>query len=500
MNETNTPIGPTFFWHDYETFGVDPRADRPAQFAGLRTDLDLNPVEDPVEVWCRLAPDYLPQPEACLLTGIGPATVARLGLRERDFITTIHRAFARPETCAVGYNSLRFDDEVTRTTLFRNLLEPYGREWRNGNSRWDLLDVLRLARAFRPEGLVWPDLEDGTPSFRLEHLTRANGIPHGAAHTALADVQATVALARKLKEAQPRLWAFALKARQKNWVRTQVDPAHPQPLIHVSGMFKAIQGAFSLVWPLGDQPGRPNEIVVWDLRVPLEPFLDLDVAALRERIFANAAKLDQLGSPRPGVKTIHTNKCPMVIRDLRLLTPAVAERYGLALATLEALGARLEANRPFKERLIAASASTPAQGPCEDPDFSIYNGFIPDSDRAWLDRIHQAAPAELGGLRPVFKDPRLPELFFRYRARNWPELLTPPETVRWAEHCRARLTNPPLPSLLGYGSFRAALEACRSSHPERQDLWQELEACLEAAGGPGEPGPRQEPGARLPGL
>jgi len=150
-------MSPTFYWHDYETFGVDPRADRPAQFAGLRTDTELVPVEEPLEVWCRLSPDYLPHPEACLLTGIGPAEVARLGLRERDFITAIHDQMARPETCTVGYNSLRFDDEVTRSTLFRNLMDPYAREWQNGNSRWDLLDVLRLARAFRPEGLVWPE-------------------------------------------------------------------------------------------------------------------------------------------------------------------------------------------------------------------------------------------------------------------------------------------------------------------------------------------------------
>ena len=146
-------MDPTFYWHDYETFGVDPRADRPAQFAGLRTDLQLNPVEEPLELHCRLSPDYLPHPEACLLTGIGPARVAQLGLCERDFITAIHAQLARPETCTVGYNSLRFDDELTRCTLFRNLLDPYAREWQHGNSRWDLLDVLRLARAFRPGGL-----------------------------------------------------------------------------------------------------------------------------------------------------------------------------------------------------------------------------------------------------------------------------------------------------------------------------------------------------------
>jgi exodeoxyribonuclease-1 len=471
-------MGFTFYWHDYETFGVDPRADRPAQFAGLRTDEDLNPLEEPLEVWCRLSPDYLPHPEACLLTGIGPATVARLGLRERDFITAIHRELARPETCTVGYNSLRFDDEVTRTALFRNLLDPYGREWQNGNSRWDLLDVLRLARAFRPEGMVWPDLEDGTPSFRLEHLTAANGIPHGAAHTALADVRATLALARKLKEAQPRLWEFALKARSKHWVRAQVDPAHPQALIHVSGMFKAAQGAFSLMWPVGDQPGRPNEIVLWDLRHGFEDFLDLDAAGLQARMFTPTAELERQGLKRLPVKTLHTNRCPMVVKDLRLLTPEVAERYGLDLPGAQARGAQLQTHPAFLQRLRAACATSlpPTEG--GDPDFSIYGGgFFSAADRAWLDRIVTADPRTLATLKPVFQDRRLPELFFRYRARNWPELLAPAERTRWEAHCAQRRQHPPA-GLLGSETFRAALAELRERRPDREELWLELEECL----------------------
>lgn len=472
-------MGFSFYWHDYETFGVDPRADRPAQFAGLRTDAELNVLEAPLEVWCRLSPDYLPHPEACLLTGIGPATVARLGLSERDFITAIHRELARPETCTVGYNSLRFDDEVTRTTLFRNLLDPYGREWQNGNSRWDLLDVLRLARAFRPEGLVWPDLEDGTPSFRLEHLTAANDIPHGAAHTALADVQATVALARKLKAAQPRLWDYALKARSKHWVRAQVDPAHPQPLIHVSGMFKAAQGSFSLMWPLGDTPGRPNEIVLWDLRHDFENFLDLDLPALRARLFTSNEELDRLGWSRLPVKTLHTNRCPMVVRDLRMLTPAVAERYQVDLPAAAARGARLQAQHGFLDRVRAACASPLPTAEGLDPDFTLYGGgFLSSADRGWLDRIVTTPPEDLAALKPTFQDRRLGALLFRYRARNWPELLTPAEWTRWTDHCRSRLEQPPVASLLGTATFRRTLEACRTSHPDQAELWRELEGCL----------------------
>ena len=479
----------SFYWHDYETFGVDPRADRPSQFAGQRTDAELNLVGEPLELWCRLSPDYLPNPVACGLTGIGPGEVRRLGVCERDFISAIHREMARAETCSCGYNSLRFDDELTRSTLFRNLIDPYGREWQNGNSRWDLLDVLRLARAFRPEGLCWPDGEDGVPSFRLERLTAANGIEHAQAHTALADVRATIALARKLKEAQPRLWEFALKARNKHWVRSQVDPGHPQALIHVSGMFKAARGAFSLVWPLGDLPGRPNEIALWDLQHDFEPFLQLDAAALRQRIFQGSDELARQGLLRLPAKTLHTNRCPMVVRDLRLLTPAVAERYQVDLPAALSNGARLEAQGAFRARVLEAmAASYPAGSP--DPDFSIYGGgFFSSQDRTWMDRICRTAPAAMAGLKPEFQDPRLGELWFRYRARNWPETLAGPERARWEAHCRARLEQAPVKGQLNRSEFLTVLAECRERRPDQEGLWRELEAYAAAPEASGCPCP-----------
>lgn len=106
----------TLYWHDYETSGTDPRRDRPMQFAGLRTDEDLNVVGEPLSLYCRLADDVLPQPDACLVTGLTPARVNREGVAEAEFIGRIVAELGRPGTCGVGYNSLRFDDEVTRGT------------------------------------------------------------------------------------------------------------------------------------------------------------------------------------------------------------------------------------------------------------------------------------------------------------------------------------------------------------------------------------------------
>jgi len=190
----------TFYWHDYETFGVDPAKDRPSQFAGLRTDEELNPIGDPLVIYCQPQRDILPSAQACLITGITPQLAMEKGIPEPEFIHAIHRELSLPGTCGVGYNSIRFDDEVTRYALYRNFFDPYQREWKNGNSRWDILDMLRLTRALRPEGIEWTDHEPGRPSFRLEHLTAANGIAHEAAHDALSDVTATIAMAKLVKQ------------------------------------------------------------------------------------------------------------------------------------------------------------------------------------------------------------------------------------------------------------------------------------------------------------
>ena len=229
----------SFYWHDYETFGLSPRRDRPAQFAGLRTDADLNEIGEPVMVYCRPSPDTLPDPESVLLTGILPQHALQHGLSERDFAAVIERELGADGTIGVGYNSIRFDDEVTRFLFWRNLIDPYAREWQNGCGRWDLMDVVRTTWALRPEGITWPRYTEGEmqgrPSFKLEHLTKANGIGHDAAHDALSDVRATVALARLVKQRNPRLWDFCLKLHKKDAVWAEMGIAQgPRPFVHLS--------------------------------------------------------------------------------------------------------------------------------------------------------------------------------------------------------------------------------------------------------------------------
>src|SRR5579871_2035428 len=129
----------TFYWHDYETWGCNASLDRPVQFAGVRTDLNLNIIGEPLELYCKPPSDMLPHPEACLTHGITPQIAQERGVLEYQFTAKIYEELSKPHTCAVGFNNIEFDDKVTRFILYRNFYDPYEHTWKNDNSRWDVL-------------------------------------------------------------------------------------------------------------------------------------------------------------------------------------------------------------------------------------------------------------------------------------------------------------------------------------------------------------------------
>ncbi|MBV8467606.1 MAG: exodeoxyribonuclease I [Burkholderiales bacterium] len=428
---------PTFLWHDYETFGANPRRDRPAQFAGVRTDLDLNIVGEPVSLYCKPTDDFLPDPESVLITGITPQTADARGVIEAEFIGRIHAELAAPGTCGVGYNTLRFDDELTRHLLWRNLYEPYGREWQQGCSRWDLLDCVRATYAFRPEDIVWPLREDGAPSFKLEHLTAANGLAHEAAHDALSDVLATIAFAKLIKTKQPRLFDFCFKLRSKNAVNAEMRAAERRPFLHVSGMYPATRGCLAVVLPLAWHPTNKNELAVWDLSQDPSELLDLSVDEMRTRMFSKAADLAE-GESRLPIKTIHINRSPVVVGNLHSLAPERAAQLGIDISLALQHAAQLIVGPELNDKLQAVytRSDSPAQ---RDVDEGLYDGFLGDGDRRRLDKLRATPVLELAGSALSFDDARLAELVYRYRARNWPDSLTAEEAKRWQAHRADRL-------------------------------------------------------------
>ncbi|HSV53987.1 MAG TPA: exodeoxyribonuclease I [Burkholderiaceae bacterium] len=430
----------TFLWHDYETFGANVRRDRPAQFAAIRTDAALNEIGEPLMIYCRPANDFLPDPQSCLITGITPQVCLERGIPEHAFAAQIEQALAQPGTIGVGYNTIRFDDEITRFMFWRNLIDPYAREWQNNCGRWDILDVVRTAYALRPEGIVWPQKPEGGASFKLTDLTAANGLVHEAAHDALSDVRATIALARLIRDKQPRLFEFCLGLHKKERVAAELGlPTSPQaarPFLHVSGMFPAERGCLGVMWPLATHPTNKNELIAWDLAHDPRELGLLDTATIRTRLFSKKDELPE-GMTRLPVKTVHLNKSPMVMGNLKTLSAAMAQRWGLDVdaALLNAQAARA---LPDMSAIWPEVFQRPAAA-AQDVDEDLYGGFVGHNDRRRLTQLRGLTPEGLTTARASFEDARLGELLFRYRARNFAQTLTQEEAQRWEEHRAARL-------------------------------------------------------------
>ncbi len=431
----------TFFWHDYETFGNIPRRDRPAQFAGIRTDASLNEIGEPVMWYCRPAPDFLPSPEACLLTGILPQICVEQGVPEVEFARRIEAELAQPGTVGVGYNTLRFDDEVTRHLFWRNLIDPYAREWQNGCGRWDILDMVRCTWALRPEGIEWPSREDGRPSFKLEHLSAANGLLHETAHDALSDVRATIAVARLIRERQPKLFEFCLKLRHKDAVLAEMGVG--RPFIHLSGMYGTDRGCMAVVWPLAPHPTNRNEIILWDLAHDPELLFSLRAEEVRQRLYTRSEDLPE-GVERLPIKTLHINRSPLVVGNLKMLQNSGARRWPVDMDRIERHAERLARDGAKLAGLWSEVYARPDRdGEPVDVDEDLYGGFIGPDDRRQLQRLKALSPEDLASRcrphAPAFADGRLEELVFRYRARNFPDTLSGDEQERWTHHRVRRL-------------------------------------------------------------
>lgn len=423
----------TLLWYDYETSGTDVGFDRVLQFAAIRTNLDLEIVGEPINLYCNPGSDVIPDPVAMQVTGLKMSYIQQVGLSEFEFARKIHEQFAEAQTCVVGYNSIRFDDEFTRYLLYRNFFDPYAREWQGGNSRWDVIDLFRMAAALRPDGVTWPTRDDGHLSFRLEHLTAANGIGHEQAHDAVSDVIATIEVTKKLRAAQPKLYDYSFRMRKKKAVLDQLYPLGKQSLVHVSSMYPAERFCSAVVLPLTVHPTNPNGVICVDLSEDPTPLMKLGPKELHQRIFTR-----QKGSnlPRIPLKTVHVNRCPAIAPLSTLSDRLPTLRIDLDRCREHQTLLQQSAGLVEKLREVFSSSDFPVT---QDPDLMLYQGeFFSGEDRQVMAAIHDSEPDRLSGFRSQFRDPRLPEMLFRFQARNFATSLNEEESGRWDEYLEVR--------------------------------------------------------------
>lgn len=469
----NEPLQPTLFWHDYETFGLNPGTDRPSQFAGIRTDLDLNVISEPYEWYCRPPNDYLPAPEACLVTGITPQHALQHGEFENQFIFNILEQFKQANTCVVGYNNIRFDDEVTRFTLYRNFHDPYQREWQNGCSRWDIIDMVRACYALRPDGIEWVYDENDAPSFRLELLTKANDIAHQQAHDAMSDVYATIAMAKLIKTVHPKLFDFCYGLRQKNKVLNELKLGTFTPLVHISGMFPALQGCCSYILPVAQHPTNNNAVIVIDLSKDITQLNSLTVEELQSYLYTSTDNLPE-GINRPPIKLIHINKCP-IVASAKTLTAERASELGVDAKQCRLSIDFFNQHKSLVEKLIAVFDTEPKTTREQQPEQKLYSGGFPTAnDKNESKKIIALAPQQIESYAPHFDDPNLDTLWWRYRARNYPQTLTMEEQQKWDRHREAYLID----NADNYIERLKMLAIEHQHSPEKIEVLQKLEHYL----------------------
>lgn len=438
---------PTFFFYDLETSGLSAREDRIMQFAGQRTDMDLNPIGEEVNILVKMQNDTLPSPGAILVTGITPQSTLQDGMTEAEFCHHLQENIFTENTIAVGFNSVRFDDEFMRHTFWRNFYDPYEWEWKDGRSRWDILDLVRLTRALRPEGIVWPFRDDGKPTNRLELITKLNGIEHEHAHDALADVFATISVAKLIKEKQPSLFKYLFDNRDKRALKRNFNLENPVPFVYASGRYSSEFNNTTVAYPLA--PGKNGNILVYDLRYNLDE-VEKDLEDVERQLEGlnktdQAKKLKELREAgkitgyHPIVKEMAYNKCPAVA-PLSVLTKFDGwQKIGLTEEKVKENLEILTKHQGFAEKMMEKFNSRPEFPPAIDPESALYDSFLPDGDRIRVNAVRNADENDLADFHPNFSDERLPELLLHYKAKNFPKSLDENEQKKWEEYRLARL-------------------------------------------------------------
>ncbi|HTB48961.1 MAG TPA: exodeoxyribonuclease I [Verrucomicrobiae bacterium] len=424
----------SFFFYDLETSGFSPRAARVMQFAGQRTDMNLKPVGEPINVLIKLTPDVLPEPDAVLITGITPQQTLADGLTEAEFLKLFYNEIVKPNTIFVGFNSIRFDDEFMRFLNYRNFYDAYEWQWKDGCSRWDLLDVVRMTRALRPEGIEWPFAPNGKPANRLEFLTKVNKLSHDSAHDALSDVQATIAVAKLVRDRQTDLFEYLLAMRDKKKVAELVLKG--VPFVYTSGRYSSEYLHTTAAVLLAKHPAQ-DAALVYDLRVDPTPFLGMSV----DEIVAAWKFTKDPEALRLPVKTLKYNRCPAVAPLGVIKAKATQERLQLSLQTIAKHLKLLQAQQAdFAGKVSRAitrldEARERTQTALVDDELTaderLYDGFIGNDDKVTMRAIRASEPAGLTQLASNLRDSRLQSLLPLYKARNYPKALTPDERAVW---------------------------------------------------------------------
>lgn len=414
----------SFVIYDLETSGLQPQWNVPLQAALIHTDAALQPLGE-LSLRCRLPAHIVPSPGALLTTGISPEQLEQAPLSTTEMLSIIAKALTSwaPAT-VIGYNTLRFDEEVLRHAYFTHLLPPYATQL-NGHRRADLLTMVRAVAMLEPNAITVPLGATGKPSFKLGDVCRANGIAlsEADAHDALADTKATLALFRRLREVAPTTVATMLSL---------ADKGVPSRMLS-SGEVLLLGGVSSLTPVVGVTP-NPTVATSWaavDLTIDPASYLGLAVDDI-------IALFSQRGA-RP-IRTVKTNAQPILVEYEQGCHALPTEHREIALYHERA--ARIRAHAGFRVNLAAALARRFAnREPSPHHEATLYSGgFISHDDASACLRWHASLWVDRPAIAAGLNDERLKAFANRLTLLEAPQSLSPMVWQKGQSWLRERLT------------------------------------------------------------
>jgi exodeoxyribonuclease-1 len=408
-----------FVFYDVETTGTDHAFDQILQFAAILTDPDLNEL-DRFDVRCRLLPHVVPSPGALAVTRVPIAQCLDPALPSHyEMICGIaDRLCGWSPSIFLGWNTLGFDEHLLRQALYQCLHPPYLTNT-DGNSRTDLLKLCQALGVLRPGALVVPTGDNGKPSYKLDRLAPANGFDHSNAHDALADVEATIHVARIVRDRAPEHWSDAIRFSQKAAAAAFIDE-EPAFVLTESYFGKPYQYALTRI---GAEPSSSN-VLAYDLEMDPDGLRSLDDQAL-------AARLRR--SPK-AVRRVATNACPVMSP-----VDVFPSFHGLTSDQLLSRARIIQSDAELCSRLCAAMERDPYPEP-EHVEQRIHSGFATNADKARMRAFHAAGWPDRATIAGTFEDARLAELGHRLVFHHAPEAMALDVRARIAVEFACRMT------------------------------------------------------------
>lgn len=457
----------TYLFYDLETTGKSPATDRIFQFAAQRTDTNFQPIGDPIDLKIKIDDDVLPSPHATLVTGLTPQKTAD-GLSERELVQIVQSQVFTPNTIAIGYNNIKFDDNFMRYLFWRNFFDPYEWAWKDGRSRWDLCNVTRMVHALRPDGITWPDDENGKSSHKLEKLTEANGLTHHQAHDGLSDVVALIELAKLVHQHQPKMFAYLLSLRDKNRAGELINTRSAQPFVLTASRFGHQNSYTSVAVAIGE--GTTNgTVLTYNLRYDPTPWLQFSPEQLAQLRFTSFEDLEAKGLPSFPFHSVALNQSPAAAPLGVLNEHDGWAKLGLNQDTVNHNLAILKQNPALIDNIKEAYQSESFPNEDQDAETRLYDGFLNDADKQTVASIRSSDAKRLATWSPYFHDERLTDLLIHYKARNFYDALSQPELEIWKYYRTQKLTR-------NQTQFLADLEEARQqATPEQLPLLDQLQ-------------------------